>query len=119
MCFVNIEYKEAWVEEQKWLGNSGYKRKWKVEETNAVILLMISVLVILNPLLFTFRLSVPCVISLVNVKLRNVSALYSTHLFSSFKLTFSLHVLENQCIAGFSHSTAPLSFSLIYDQDLK
>lgn len=93
------------------------KRKRNMEETNQVILLMISVLVILNILLFTFRLSVPCVISLVNVMLKNVSALYSTHLFSCFKLTFFL--AENQSIAGFSHSTCIILVSFIYDQDLK
>lgn len=70
--------------------NDGLEKKKKVEETNPVILLMISVLVILNILLFTFRLSVPCVISLVNVMLKNVSALYSAHLFSSFKLFSSM-----------------------------
>lgn len=70
--------------------NDGLERKRKVEETNPVILLMISVLVILNILLFTFRLSVPCVISLVNVMLKNVSVLYSAHLFSSFKLFSSM-----------------------------
>lgn len=58
------------------------RKNGKKEETNAVMLPMISVLVILNTLLFTFRLSVSCVISLVNVMLKNVSALYSTHLFS-------------------------------------
>lgn len=58
------------------------RKNGEKEETNAVMLPMISVLVILNTLLFTFRLSVSCVISLVNVMLKNVSALYSTHLFS-------------------------------------
>lgn len=120
-CFINVENKEALVEERNLAEkNDGWKRKWNVEETNPVILLMISVLVILNTLLFTFRLSVPCVISLVNVMLKNESALYSSHLFSASKLTFfSPCSWESQRIAAFGHSTCLTFFSFIYDQDLK
>lgn len=91
-----------------------------MEETNPVILLMISVLVILNILLFTFRLSVPRVISLVNAMLKNVSALYSTHFFPFFKLTFFFHVAKKISVSQvLATAHASLEFYLFMAKDLK
>lgn len=118
-CYLNVENKEVLVEEQNWSSKTMVERenkKWKKQIQ--VILLMISMLMILNTFLFTFWLSVPCVIGLVNVFIK-VSTLCSTHLFLLSNLPFSLCVLENQCLAGFSSSTCITFFSLIYDQDLK